>query len=219
MPSNTTLPARRARLRRRIVGVAAAVTTGLLALGAGSGADAAPKTSAEAIAVEAELALAAFDTWEAERNPADYVRYVQLRDVAADLTASDLEVDAQALRLEWASASAAKQRAVLAAMTQLGVPYRSIASEPGVAFDCSGLTSWAFAQVGVEVPRVSGDQLDASEQIDRDAAEPGDLMHYPGHVGIYLGVGLFVHSPEPGQTVEARHLPERDLNWGVLVDG
>ncbi|MDA2983274.1 MAG: NlpC/P60 family protein, partial [Actinomycetota bacterium] len=51
--------------------------------------------------------------------------------------------------------------AIKAALSQLGVRYRWGASSPGVAFDCSGLTQWAWGKAGVSIPRVSRSQYAA----------------------------------------------------------
>jgi hypothetical protein len=84
-----------------------------------------------------------------------------------------------------------------------------MASKEDVGFDCSGLTSWAFRAAGVELPRISRDQIRAADEVDADMAEPGDLTYYPGHVSIYIGQGLMVHSPNSGNRVEVRPLPDR----------
>ncbi len=181
------------------------------------GADAARRTSSQAIAGEAGRAVEALEQWRESQTPADYVRYVQGRDAAAARTAAELELDAAALGAAWAAAPAEKQHAVLAAVSQLGVPYEHHASEPGVGFDCSGLTLWAFAEAGVELPRVSRDQIGASDDVELAAAEPGDLVYYPGHIGIYLGVETYIHSPNEGNDVEAVHLPEKTLRFGDAV--
>lgn len=197
----------RSLLRRGLAGAAALLTVSLLA--APDGADASVRTTSETIAAEADRALDAFARWESDRNPADYVRFVESRENAATMTATDLQIDPAELGDAWAAAPVDKQRAVLAAMSQLGVPYRSIKSEPGVGFDCSGLTIWAFAQAGLEIPRTSRDQFRAAERIDREEAEPGDFVYYPGHISIYLGAGMMVHSPYSGSHVEAVTLPAR----------
>jgi len=94
--------------------------------------------------------------------------------------------------------------AVRAALGQVGVPYRFAASEPGVAFDCSGLTGWAWEQAGVSLPHQSQRQYDVTAHVPVEQAQPGDLIFYYspiGHVGLYIGSGQMVHSPEPGETV------------------
>jgi peptidoglycan DL-endopeptidase CwlO len=203
----------RTLLRRGMAGAAVIVAASVVS--ATGGAEASVRTKSATIAAEADRALDALRRWEVDRNPADYVRFVQSREAAASMTAGDLELDPAALRAAWASAPIEKQQAVLAAMSQLGVPYKSIASEPGVGFDCSGLTIWAFAEAGLEIPRTSRDQFRAAEEIELGEAEPGDFVYYPGHISIYLGLGTMVHSPNSGSHVEAVTLPsKRSLDFG-----
>ncbi|MEI7547014.1 MAG: C40 family peptidase, partial [Actinomycetota bacterium] len=94
--------------------------------------------------------------------------------------------------------------AVQAALSQLGVPYKFATASPGVSFDCSGLTWWAWAQAGVSLPRTSGTQYAGTVHVPTDQAQPGDLIFYYtpiGHVGLYLGSGQMVHAPQAGSTV------------------
>lgn len=212
MTRTTTTP-RASRLRRLLLAGTAVATTVVVA-DVGAHADASARTKSAVIAMEAGRALDALQQWETTQDPADYVRFVQGRERAATLTATDLQIDAAALRAAWADTSPAKQEALLAAVSQLGVPYGSMKSKPGVAFDCSGLTSWAFREAGVELPRSSGDQIQAADDVELAEAEPGDLVYYPGHISIYLGIGSMVHSPNSGSHVEAAPLPGRSLRFG-----
>lgn len=202
--------------RRLAVGlVVAAAVFGVTTL---DHADAAPRSKSEVVAAEADRALDALAGWQATQNPADYVRFVQARQNTASLTATDLEIDPERLSSEWKAAGTEDQQAVLAALSQLGVPYRSLKSEPGVGFDCSGLTTWAFDQAGLALPRNSGDQIRVADRIEQDEAQAGDLVYYPGHVGIYLGADMMVHSPNSGSHVEARGLPTKhSLRFGDLA--
>jgi peptidoglycan DL-endopeptidase CwlO len=146
-------------------------------------------------------------------------RYVRLRDEAAGLAAADLGIPAAMLRDAWALTDIDKQTALLAALTQLGVPYRSHRSEPGVGFDCSGLTAYAWGVAGQELPRQSRSQINGALRVDRTAARAGDLMFYPGHVMMFLGTGdAMVHSPESGSEVEITFLSERHSNNVVFAD-
>ena len=94
--------------------------------------------------------------------------------------------------------------AVDAAMSQLGVGYRYATAVPGVAFDCSGLTSWAWGQAGVYLPHQSARQYASIAHVSRDQIRPGDLIfsYSPiSHVGMYVGNGQMVHARFPGATV------------------
>src|SRR5918995_3237140 len=94
--------------------------------------------------------------------------------------------------------------AIKAAMSQLGVPYQYATSHPGVGFDCSGLTHYAWGQAGVYLPRNSPAQAAATPHVPPADAQPGDLIFYYtpiSHVGIYLGGGQLVHAPNTGSFV------------------
>jgi cell wall-associated NlpC family hydrolase len=106
------------------------------------------------------------------------------------------------------SASPAASIAVQAALSQVGVPYRFATASPGVSFDCSGLTGWAWAQAGVSMPHYSFSQAGMFPQVSRDQLQPGDLVFTSGlgHVGIYIGNGQYVHAPRTGDVVKVSNL-------------
>jgi peptidoglycan DL-endopeptidase CwlO len=100
--------------------------------------------------------------------------------------------------------SGAAGRAVAAAYSQLGVPYVFATAKPGVSFDCSGLTSWAWSQAGVSIPRTSQAQWAGLPHVSLDQIQPGDLIFYYSdvhHVAIYVGNGSVIHAPFTGSTV------------------
>ncbi len=104
------------------------------------------------------------------------------------------------------SVSAATARsAVRVAASKKGKPYRWGASGPN-AFDCSGLTSYAYRKAGKSLPRTAHAQYRASKKISRSKARPGDLVFYGGarkhHVGIYAGNGKMWHAPNSGSSVK-----------------
>lgn len=106
-------------------------------------------------------------------------------------------------------------KAVAAAYTQLGVPYVYAAEEPGVAFDCSGLTKWAWKQAGVDLPHQSEEQYNTLPHIAQSQVLPGDLLFYKqpiSHVAIYVGDDKLIHAPAPGKFVELR-----DVVWNDVV--
>ncbi len=94
--------------------------------------------------------------------------------------------------------------AINAARSQLGVPYKFAMSSPGVAFDCSGLTAYAWGVAGVSLPHQSAQQYASVPHVPKDQAQPGDLIFYYSpisHVGIYLGGGAMIHAPNTGTVV------------------
>ena len=109
-------------------------------------------------------------------------------------------------------ASPAARKAVEVALAQLGSPYVWGAEGPST-FDCSGLTSFAYAAAGVTIPRVSRAQFAAyaaSRPVAPTNLRPGDLVFFADnprapstihHVGMYIGKGLMVEAPHTGAVV------------------
>ena len=94
--------------------------------------------------------------------------------------------------------------AIAAAQSQLGVPWVFASMIPGVAFDCSGLTAYAWGRAGVGLPHQSRQQFASVPHVPASEAQPGDLIFYYSpisHVGIYLGGGQMIHSPQRGSSV------------------
>ncbi|MDS1270590.1 NlpC/P60 family protein [Lipingzhangella sp. LS1_29] len=92
------------------------------------------------------------------------------------------------------------------AYDQIGKPYVWGGTGPD-GYDCSGLTQAAWAQAGVDLPRVSQDQFHAGTSVSRDEVQPGDLLFFydssaPTHVGIYAGDGKMVHGSNPSKPIE-----------------
>lgn len=94
------------------------------------------------------------------------------------------------------------------ASNQLGKPYSWGSSGPN-SFDCSGLTSYVYKQVGVNLPRTSKEQYNVGKSVNKSELMPGDLIFTSSdgtgnitHVGIYVGDGYMIHSPKPGDVVK-----------------
>jgi cell wall-associated NlpC family hydrolase len=101
--------------------------------------------------------------------------------------------------------------AVSVALGEQGVPYVWGGSSPG-GFDCSGLVMYAYSQVGVSLPHSSYAQYNMGVAVPRDQLQPGDLVFFDGlgHVGLYIGGGMFVHAPHTGTVVQVASL---DSGW------
>lgn len=105
------------------------------------------------------------------------------------------------------------------AVAQIGKPYVWGAAGPN-SFDCSGLTSFVYRSVGIEIPRASYAQCFAGEKIQPNEILPGDLIFFnitggSGHVGIYIGDGLMIHSPDVGDVVKISPIMHHGRIYGV----
>lgn len=107
------------------------------------------------------------------------------------------------IRKERAAARAAsmRSRAVAIALAQVGDNYSTGGSGPS-AFDCSGLTMYAWRRAGVQLEHYSYDQYNQTKRIPVKEALPGDLVFYldngAHHVGMYIGRGKIVNASDYG---------------------
>jgi cell wall-associated NlpC family hydrolase len=206
-----TTPSLSVRARRCLRG-AAIVAASFGAVGAAVALDSGSASAATALPVNelapeittsARAAVVALEAYKQSGSVADEQMLAWHRAITARYTARQLGYDELEMVNAWSAAGLDHQRAVLGALTQLGVPYRYAASSENEAFDCSGLTSYAWRGAGLDLVRQSGSQISAAQPLDQSSAKPGDLVHYPGHVMLYLGVGdAIVHAPNSQSTVE-----------------
>jgi cell wall-associated NlpC family hydrolase len=207
-------------IARRLAVAAVAVLCGLtgalvLAPSNASAADAGLPTNTMAALVtsSARRALWFYGEFVESGSAASLRGYDFYRDETAANASLELGYPEAEMVAAWKAAPVGHQRAVLAAMTQVGVPYRTNTSNPGVGFDCSGLTTYAWSIAGVALTRQSSAQIREALPLDRSTAKAGDLVQYPGHVMMYLGVGdAVIHSVQRGRTVELDTINERRTN-------
>ena len=112
---------------------------------------------------------------------------------------------------------AGNAEAVRIAMQYQGVPYVWGGASPS-GFDCSGLLSYAYAQIGKSVPHYTFAIWGAFPHVPLDQMEPGDAILLNGleHVGMYIGNGMMIHAPHTGDVVKVVPLSSRGDIVGVV---
>lgn len=116
-----------------------------------------------------------------------------------------------------APAPSTGERVLAAAKSKIGAPYVYGAAGPN-AFDCSGLTSWAYAQAGKSIPRTSQAQANAGQKVAINQLQPGDVVVYYGgasHVAIYAGNGQIIDALNSGTPVGYRPLNMMPIHSAV----
>src|SRR3984957_14732711 len=110
--------------------------------------------------------------------------------------------------------------AVAFVFKQLGCAYVYGATGPcSLGYDCSGLVMKAWAAAGISIPRDTYEQWAALLHIAESDIQPGDLLYYDGigHVAMYVGNGMIIDAPSPGQPV--RELPMNESWYASSFDG
>jgi cell wall-associated NlpC family hydrolase len=103
---------------------------------------------------------------------------------------------------------------VAIAMRYLGVPYKWGGASPSTGFDCSGLTMYVYAQIGISLPHYAAAQYRLGRPVSRSQLELGDLVFFRGlnHMGMYVGGGNYINAPQTGDVVKISSISARS-DW------
>ena len=165
------------------------------------------KAAAEKATAEAQAAVDAIAKQQAELEDKveDYQRqYAALTAPQQELVSRAHAGEAMAVPSGVIAPSQAAQVAVDTALAQVGDPYVWGASGPD-AFDCSGLTQYAYSAAGVSLPHSSRSQSGMGQAVSVNELQPGDLLFYyspTSHVAMYIGNGQMVHASTSGKPVQ-----------------
>ncbi|MBC9729835.1 C40 family peptidase [Streptomyces sp. TRM68367] len=149
-----------------------------------------------------EKQIAAAEKLQSELEKEEQERLAKLEEEAAR-RAQTAWLDSGVLKDVQGKASERGIKAVEYATAQMGKPY-GWGDEGPKAYDCSGLTSQAWASAGRPIPRTSQEQWKHLPRVDIKDMRPGDLIIYfddASHVAMYIGDGAMVHAPRPGRTI------------------
>jgi NlpC/P60 family len=161
-------------------------------------------------------------------QPAAHHRHARLSWLAlgvtghgADTGSDDLALPAAQL-LGLPTGGSLGVRAVRIALQYLGITYVWGGADPITGFDCSGLTMYVYAQLGVHLTHYTGAQFYEGARVPPWALRPGDLLFFepssrgPQHEGMYIGGGRFIQAPHTGDVVKISSLSEPGYAFGFV---
>jgi len=108
--------------------------------------------------------------------------------------------------------AAVGEHAVQIALKYLGIPYVWGGATPTGGFDCSGLVMYVYGQLGIRLHHFTGLQWLEGTRVEASQLRAGDIVFFrpegghPGHEGMYIGGGKFIHAPHTGDVVKISDL-------------
>ncbi|MBA3376581.1 MAG: C40 family peptidase [Actinobacteria bacterium] len=157
---------------------------------------------------QAELAAQARARLEAQRIAAQQAQEIQdqatYTPAAVDTATPAVDIIETSIPTAPPPDGTRASQVIAIAMQYLGVPYVWGGASPSQGFDCSGLTTYAFAQIGVSLPHHAASQYGYGTPVSREDLQPADLVFFNGlgHMGMYIGGGQFIHAPHTGDVVK-----------------
>ncbi len=181
----------------------AVLTAAVIALAPAATAQADPVPPPQSVVVQAGDTL-----WGLARRNGTTVAELQRLN---QLGTSTLIRIGQTLTLTESTRAARVATAVAYAKAQIGKPYKFATAGPET-FDCSGLVMRAWQAAGVQLPRVTWDQIKVGQRVSREQLEAGDLVftNNGGHVMLYAGDGQVVNAGHTGVNVRLQALPRTE---------
>lgn len=150
-------------------------------------------TAGEAEGPADAAAVAEVSVEQAPAAPAQTAQTTQPAHTAQQSTQQAAAAEAATVEVP---ASAAGSSIAAIAMQYQGVPYVYGGSTPA-GWDCSGFVQYVYAQAGISLPRSSYGQGASGTLVSAAQAQPGDIVYYGSHVGIYMGNGMMIDAGTP----------------------
>jgi peptidoglycan DL-endopeptidase CwlO len=185
------------------------------------------QAAADEAKAKAEAGLAALEKQKADLQrqvdayQADFARLSAQEQAAVTAAVAGPSLAAPSADSLPLAPSSAAGAAIQAALAQVGDPYVWAGTGPD-GFDCSGLTSYAYAAAGVALPHSSRAQSQLGRQVGRSELQPGDLVFFYSpisHVGLYIGNGMMVHARTYGHPVAVTSVDQAGYRFATRIVG
>lgn len=138
----------------------------------------------------------------------------QMDDIASDVIEQAAKAEAEAKAKAKAEKASKVDKTLKVAKNLIGTPYVYGGSTPA-GFDCSGFIMYCYAKAGISLTHNAQAQYNQTKSVSTKDMKKGDLVFFGGstgnitHVGIYVGNGKFIHSPQTGEYVRIDSLSSR----------